>query len=123
MEERGNLPLGARDVEVRFTAVGLRSPEAVTFDVRLKGFDESWIPTAGRRWVRYTNLPPGRYEFRVRAANEDGFADEAGASVTFAVPPFYYETLWFRGLSIALFGLVLYGGYRVRVGAIERRNP
>ena len=120
--EHTDLPLGARHVEFRYTAVGLRSPEAVTFQVRLEGFDEDWVLVGGRRWMRYTNLPPGSYRFQVRAANEDGYSERSGAAMAFRVPHFYSETFWFHLLVAGLLGLLAVGGYQLRMGSVRRRN-
>jgi hypothetical protein len=38
----------------------------------LDGFDRDWTDAGARRVAYYTNIPPGRYTFRVQAANNDG---------------------------------------------------
>ncbi|WP_297632839.1 sensor histidine kinase [uncultured Clostridium sp.] len=37
------------------------------YEYILEGFDEEWISSKNRNYVRYTNLSPGKYEFKVRA--------------------------------------------------------
>ena len=49
-------------------------------------------------------MPPGSYQFQVKACNSDGVWNESGASLAFTVQPFYWQTLWFRLLALA--GLV-----------------
>ena len=45
------------------------------FAYRLKGWDENWVLTeSNRRYATYTNIPPGQYEFQVKAVSS--FADE-----------------------------------------------
>ena len=84
--------------------------------------DGEWIKVGTRRVAYYTNIPPGRYTFRVQASNNHGVWNEEGASLSIALAPFFYETLWFYMLSGLLLGLVVYAGYRVRTQAIAASN-
>ena len=40
--------------------------------IKLDGFDADWVDAGARRTAYYTNVPPGRYVFRVQASNEAG---------------------------------------------------
>jgi len=89
-----------------YSALSLIAPEKVKIKFRLIGYDKEWISSIGDRKAYYTNLPKGKYTFQVIAGNNDGIWNEKGASYTFVVRPFFYETLWFRFLAL-IFGLVL----------------
>ena len=71
--------------------------------------------------VRYTNVPPGSYRFRVRAANDEGVWNQDGALAVVTVKPLFHQTHWFQAL-VGL-GLVLAGflGQRLRVRRLEAR--
>ena len=72
---------------------------------RMDGFDADWIAAGARRSATYTNLPPGRYTFRVRASNNDGLWNERGASVAvFIAPPW-----WRTRLAYTLYALLALG--------------
>src|SRR3546814_3217747 len=43
-----------------------------------------------------TNLPPGRYTFEVRAANNAGVWSARAAQLDFTVPALWYETVGFH---------------------------
>ena len=58
---------------LEFSALHFAAPQRNMFAYRLEGFDRDWVMTdAGRRFATYTNLDPGEYVFRVKAANKDG---------------------------------------------------
>ncbi len=98
---------GQRDFRFRFSATSLLFPERVTFRYRLEGFEEDWVE-GGDRTVRYTNLTPGTYRFRVRAANDDGIWSEAEASFLFHLEPYLYESRWiYPGIVALVVGLGL----------------
>lgn len=94
------LPAGTEALDVDFTALSYREPERVTFRHRLDGVDADWRE-GGDRSARYTNLGPGRYRFRVLAANDDGVWNTARATFAFDIAPSVTQTAWFRILCIA----------------------
>ncbi|MEM1434234.1 MAG: two-component regulator propeller domain-containing protein [Pseudomonadota bacterium] len=53
----------------------------------LEGFDPDWVEDGSRRHVSYTNLEPGTYTFRARAANADGVAGTAEIALPIRVLP------------------------------------
>jgi signal transduction histidine kinase len=67
------------------------------------------------------NLKPGTYAFRVVACNNDGVWNEAGATLTFSIPPVFYQTYWFRVLGVSLFLAVLAGLYQLRLRQLVRQ--
>jgi formate hydrogenlyase transcriptional activator len=110
------LSLGVRDVEIDYTATGVGSADHLRFRYQLVGYDRQWVEAGERRIVRYTALPPGDYEFRVIARIESGVLSEDDARISFSVPAYFYETLWFQTLvGLAVFSvLLLVYGMRTR---------
>jgi PAS domain S-box-containing protein len=104
-----------------FSALNFRQPRKNRFAYRLDGFDEDWTHThAENRRAVYTNVPPGRYTFRVKAANDDGLWNEDGRALAITIVPPWWHSLWFRGALLLGVLSLAYGGYRWRVGALER---
>jgi len=83
---------GMKAVEFHYTALSLRNPESVQFRYRLEGFDQDWVNPGSRRVAYYTNLPPGKYRFRVIAANDDGLWNDHGAVLDIELEPHFYQT-------------------------------
>ena len=109
---------GVQRLEFRFTALSLVAPERNRFQYRLDGLEKDWVEGGSQRMAAYTHLPPGRYTFRVRACNNDGVWNEGGASVRFAVRPYFWQTWWFR--TFVLVALLGGGGWLVRFTAVHR---
>jgi hypothetical protein len=88
----------------------------------MEGLDKDWIYVRDRRFAGYTNLPAGRYVFRVKAANADGLWNEEGVAVRLRVVPPFWKTGWFLTLAV-LAGLSLLGGaIGAKVGRTRRRT-
>ncbi len=106
---------GTRDLEFHFASLSLRAPERNQYRYRLEGFDEDWVESH-QRSVRYTNLDPGKYRFRVLASNDDGVWNEEGAEFNVTLKPAFYQTGLFLILSLvsAALGLRFLHGLRMQ---------
>ncbi|HET9504633.1 MAG TPA: two-component regulator propeller domain-containing protein [Hymenobacter sp.] len=110
---------GETTLTVGFAALSFSQAAKNRYAYRLEGFDLGWTTTDARA-ATYTNLAPGRYALRIRAANADGVWNQAGQTLTVQVLPAYYQTWWFRlGLGLAAAAL-LWSVYRYREG--QRRQ-
>jgi signal transduction histidine kinase/ligand-binding sensor domain-containing protein len=120
------LPANTRDVEIDYTALSLVDPRKVQFRYKLIGqrldrIDTEWQSAGTRRQAFYTNLPPGRYKFRVIACNNNGVWNDVGASIDFLIPPAWYQTIWFRSLCVCLSLVLLWMLYQLRLRQLERQ--
>jgi signal transduction histidine kinase/ligand-binding sensor domain-containing protein/CheY-like chemotaxis protein len=108
---------------LEFSALHYAAPKRNRFAYKLEGFDQNWVYTdASKRFATYTNLNPGLYVFRVRAANKDGVWSETPATLSITVEPPVWGTWWFRsGVAFLLLG-GCYGGYALRVRGLRRQK-
>lgn len=106
-----------------FTALNYWSGSKNQYAYQLEGFDQDWIHTDSQhRSATYTNIAPGTYTFRVKASNNDGVWNEQGTSLQVVVLPPWWQTWWFKSISVALFFANLWLLYLWRVRAIRQRN-
>jgi PAS domain S-box-containing protein len=113
------LPALTRDLEIDYTALSFVVPQKVRFQYKLEGYDRDWVDAGTRRQAFYSNLPPRDYIFRVKACNNSGVWNEAGASLDFFVAPAYYQTNWFRFFCVATFVALLWALHRWRVRQLK----
>lgn len=108
---------------LEFAALNFVQPDKNRYAYRLDGFDQGWVQAGTKHEATYTNLAPGTYTFRVRAANNAGVWNSTGAALRVIVETAWYQTWWFRVLALLAVGAVLYSIYQVRVRqllALER---
>ncbi len=110
-----------RRLEFDYTAVSLREGLHLRFRYRLRGFDTTWVDAGAARTASYTNLSPGRYQFRVAARTPDGPWGANDAAVAFRVLPPFYLTPWFLIASAISTILVVVAVYRARTRVLETR--
>lgn len=104
---------GHGNLSVRFSVADLRRGARVGLSFRLGGFESAWRPSAGQREASYANLPPGRYQFQVRAEAPDMSSPRERVVAIDLTPPLH-ATAWFRALLSLCAVLVALAGWRLR---------
>jgi diguanylate cyclase (GGDEF)-like protein len=111
-----------RELTLRYAALDFRRPELNRFQFGLEGLDEGWRPVTDAWEVTYMNLDPGRYEFRVRAANGNGIWNDEPATLAIVVLAPWWQTWWGRALLSWLVVLTVFGWNHWRMVRIRRIN-
>jgi diguanylate cyclase (GGDEF)-like protein len=118
------LHLGYRDdvVTFEFAALDYAAPERNRYQYQLEGFDPDWVDLGGVRRVTYTDLGPGSYRFRVRAANNDGVWNQEGLQLPVSVEAPPWRRWWaYLGYLLGL-GAGLLGFVRIQQRKLEREE-
>ncbi len=116
-----HLPPGTVNLEIAYTAAGLRMPRRLHFRYRLEGFDHDWRDADDRRRAFYTNVPPGSYRFAVQAANEDGLWGGIDRELAIDIAPRYWQTRWFAAMTVLAVVLLFLALHRMRLRRAEQR--
>jgi signal transduction histidine kinase/ligand-binding sensor domain-containing protein len=111
----GKLAPGRKNLEFSYTGLSFLAPGRITFRYTLEGYDHKWIEADTRREAIYTNLPPGKFRFRVTGCNDDGVCKEAGNGVPFALAFHYYQQIWFWPLCVLAAGALAWLAYQLRI--------
>jgi len=109
-------------LSIDFVAPNYNQPEKNQYAYILEGFEEKWNNPDGKQSAVYTNLAPGKYTFKVKAANNDGFWNEKGTTLKITKLPAFWETWWFKLLVAVLLFAVLYYGIKRNTSTIKARN-
>jgi signal transduction histidine kinase len=115
------IPAGHGKLAIGYTSASLISPERMSFRYKLEGFDPDWNTASTLRAAYYTNLPPGRYRFRVMAMDSAAPKDVSEASVAFLWRPHFHQTAWFYGLCVVAAALAGWTALRVYARQTQAR--
>lgn len=113
---------GSRHLEFHYTGLSMSAPQRVRFRFKLEGFEDKWQDVGSRRVAYYSQLSPGAYRFRVKACNDNGIWNETGASVSFYLNPFFYQTRWFYALCALVMLILVWAGLRLRTRRLENQS-
>lgn len=81
-------------VSFEFAALDFSAPKKNLYAYRLDGFETDWNEVGNLNRATYTNLDPGTYTLRVKAANNDGVWNENGLAIPIRVVPPPWQTWW-----------------------------
>ena len=86
-------------ITFEYIGVSLTNPEHVEYQYMLENFDRDWSPVTKAHDVIYSNIPPGKYTFKVKASNNDGVWNELPTTYSFTVNPPFWQTWWFYTIT------------------------
>jgi len=91
-----------KNIAFEFSVMDFSNPARNRYQYYLEGYDTGWCAPTPAREVRYTNLTPGAYTFRVRGCNADDLwsRTELVFPVTILAP--WWATWWSRTLLALL---------------------
>ena len=114
--DNGNIQPDQLGAHIEYAAISLLSPRSMQYSYKLNGVDSDWGPPTTNRAVSFPRIPPGTYEFQVRARYPGGEWSRQTASHRFTVLPFFWQQPWFMFAMLValLFGIRLLMVYRTR---------
>lgn len=112
---------GSGRLEISYAPVMLHSQDGVHFRYILEGFDKQWTDAGARRVASYTNLPVGKYTFRVAAFEVNNPQAVSSTSLSIVQEPHFYQTVWFVACCVVLAVGAIAAIYRFRLWQIKMR--
>lgn len=86
---------------LQFSSLDISNESRSTYAYKIDGESDQWTTTdAGS--VRYNNLKPGTYTFRVKCTNRDNSWSSDETLLKIKVHPKFYQTQWFWGILLLL---------------------
>jgi ligand-binding sensor domain-containing protein/DNA-binding CsgD family transcriptional regulator len=106
LDENSKVTIGPNERNIRFeySTAPITDPESLEYSYRLAGFEDQWSEWTKRTEKEFTNLPPGNYQFEVKARNNLGSESKP---VSF---PFLLSSPWYQTPIAWIFYLLLAGG-------------
>src|SRR5690606_1474497 len=93
LTEEIDLKYEDKSIAIEFALLHYTNPGANQYAYMLEGFDPDWIYTdASQRTATYSNLAPGKYVFKVKAANSDGIWNPTTTSLKIKVAPAWWSS-------------------------------
>ena len=108
-------------ITFEFAALSYIYPEENQYRTILENLERKWNENGNQRTVTYTNLPPGKYVFRVQGSNNDGVWNREGRSVQIIIAPPFWQTAWFRVFMVFLFVTLSLLVFEWRTNMIRKR--
>ncbi|MVM29292.1 hypothetical protein GO755_04550 [Spirosoma sp. HMF4905] len=117
-----SLPYNQNDLTFHFAALSYNRGSESRYAYQLSPLDKDWVQNGTIRQVRYSDLQPGTYVLRVKAANADGVWNEKGTSIQITIQPPWWQTWWAYVVYSLALGGSLWAFIRYRSRALVREN-
>ncbi len=109
-------------ISIHFSGLHYASPDRNRFRFQLAGFDSAWREVgSNQRQVTYTNLPWGRYQFVLHAANSDGVWSTQARTLDLIVQTPWWARWWSLLTYVTIALMILLGYGRLRAQQANRR--
>lgn len=94
---------------IEYSSINFTRPEKNEYAYYLEGYETSWNYVGKKRSATYTNLDPGNYTFKLKAANNDGIWNESPLLLNITILPPWWKTIWalLSYVMIVLLGVYL----------------
>ncbi len=114
--EELTLDYSQNDISLQFAPIHYSRPERNLIAYKLEGFNKDWVYSK-LHFASFTNLDPGNYTFRLKAANGDGVWSEKEKIIHIEVlPPYWRTTFAYIGYGF------LFVGFVFGVDRVQRRR-
>ncbi len=100
-------------ITIEYAALDYVDPENILYAYKLEGFDKDWNFAQKQRIANYTNLPKGKYVFKVRSTNSEGVWVDNERQMEIEVLPSFWETWVAYLIYLLLFAALVYLTVRI----------
>jgi len=109
---------------IEFAALDYTNPTLNQYSYILEGLDEKWINIENRRFVPFSNMPPGEYILRIKGTNNDGVWNNIGSELKITIKPPWWKTTfaYVIYLIIIVLSIILFIKLRERKLIAEKNN-
>lgn len=118
---RINLAYNDNTVSINFVGIDLRNPRRIRYSYILENFDKDWSPLTLDRSVRYTNLNPGKYTFKIYSVDHADNKSEV-KEIHFVIRAPFWKTWWFISLELILAAFAVYIIIQWRLKVLKKKN-
>ncbi|MFH6602905.1 two-component regulator propeller domain-containing protein [Maribacter algicola] len=112
MSSKAKLESDKNTLTFTFSSLQYSLPQKNKYQYRLEGYDDDWVRAGNVNFARYSQLPPGEYEFQVKSSNYDGIWNENPATFKFVIAPPWYLTNLAKFIYLILFFTAIYTIYQ-----------
>jgi anti-sigma regulatory factor (Ser/Thr protein kinase) len=117
------LPHSQNSLTFSFSAPEFFFPERVEYSYQLSPAENTWqYSNSFNRKITYTQLPPGKYTFRLKAQILGGNWEADPAEYTIIVNPAWWQTTWFKIACIVAVFVAAFTLIRWRIKTVRNQE-
>ncbi|MBK8847808.1 MAG: histidine kinase [Bacteroidetes bacterium] len=107
------------NISFEFIGIDYSNPFKVKYSYMLEGLQNKWSEVDNTNNASFTNLPAGKYTFKLRSRSNTGRWNPIPTTFSFEIKPPFWRTWWFITLATFLVMVTVYVLYRRRINGIR----
>ena len=104
-----------RFFSLEFSDMNFLSNKNSNYKYQLYPLNNKWLDAGSRNYVSYANVKPGKYIFKVMAANAEGLWPAEATELSVIIKPPYWLSHWFIAIEIMILILVVVSAHRILI--------
>ena len=106
-------------IGIYFKGISSSGTDGIKYSYQVEGLQDSWSDPTFNDFVSFVKLPPGKYNFKVKAKlpNTD-WSEPAVFSFTIISP--FWMRWWFIGLCAIMLSGIIYSIYKYRINQLKK---
>jgi ligand-binding sensor domain-containing protein len=117
-----SIPYQIKVFTLEFATTMYNESERCAFQYKMENFDGDWNNVGNKNFATYTNLPAGKYIFKLIAANTDGFWNTKNYELKITIVPPFWKAWWFITFEILLIILMVWFYIFLREKKLKRHK-
>jgi len=110
------------NISFSFSALNFVANEKNEYAFMLEGFHDNWVYIGNEHRAYFSHIPFGKYEFAVKACNNDGVWNENATRITLIISPPWWQQLWLKVLFFTVLALITFFVIWWRFQRIKRQK-
>lgn len=106
-------------VKIDFVLPSFAGSEKIEYQYKIEKLQKQWISNQNNQSITLSNLPFGRYIFKIRALN-NGIVIKEPISIPLLIKAHFVDTTYFKLLLVAVCFIILFLVFQVRIYNLKR---
>jgi signal transduction histidine kinase len=107
-----SLAYGENTFAFDFSAIAFQHNREVNYEYKLEGYDNDWIKSGTAHYTRYSKIPPGNYNFKLRVYDLNGILSPFTKELQIEISKAFWQTSLFRVILLLI--ILLTGWFVVK---------
>ena len=116
------LKAGENFFSLEFSAIKPSFFGDAKFQYQLDGVDPDWVDPKNRRYVAYTNIESGTYDFKLKVRNNENVWNEIPSVLRIHIASYWYNTWWAYALFTIIILSLFYFWYRTQLNRRKEKE-
>ena len=124
MLDKGSVELNYEEnsFQISFESINYRYQRDIVYQYILEGYEKSWSKPSPGGVVRYSNITPGLYKFKVRSIRRSDGHSISERAVTIEVSQPWWRSLWACAGYICIFAYMVFMFLRFKNNQMQKRH-